>query len=170
MMEPILAKDSNFVVDTGASSFIEVNLYFICNNVPEMIHEVGKTLVANVIIVGGVMLAETCNNLDAIASQMPPEVEIVVWLNEHFGPIEQDGKPFEESEIYRTHRKRLAGIVQLPDWTFAHQATFGVDVKEMMKRGLTFAETQSSPDFNIMAKSRLKRIERDMQGKLARVV
>jgi hypothetical protein len=170
MLEPILTEDSNFVVDTGASSFVELNRYFLRNDVPGMIHDAGKILVANVIVVGGAMFAETCNNLDSMASQMPPQVEIAVWLNEHFGPVARNGKDFEEMEIYERHRARIAALVRMPDWTYTQQATFGVDMRCMMTAGLTFAEVQGSPDFTLMAKSRLRRIERDLQGKLAHVI
>ena len=60
--------------------------------------------------------------------------------------------------------------MRLPDWTYTQQATFGVDVRSMMAAGLTFAEVQDSPEFTLMAKSRLKRIERDLEGKLAHVI
>ena len=170
MLEPILTEDSNFVVDTGASSFVELNRYFLRNDVPGMIDQAGNILVANVIIVGGAMFAETCNNLESIACQMPPQVEIVVWLNEHFGPVRHNGKAFEEMEFYKKHRDRITGLVALPDWTYTDQATFGVDMQHMMKAGLTFAEVRTSPDFTLMSKSRLHRIERDIQGKLALVM
>jgi hypothetical protein len=170
MLEPILTEDCNFVVDTGASSFVELNRYFLNNDVPGMIHGAGKILVTNVILVGGAMFVETCNNLEAMAQQMPPEVEIAVWLNEHFGPIAQDGRDFEAMEIYERWRGRIGALVRLPDWTYAQQATFGVDVRAMMASGLTFAEAQRSPQFTLMAKSRLKRLERDLDAKLAHVI
>jgi hypothetical protein len=169
MLEPIITEDTNAIVDTGASSFVEINRYFMRNPIPAMIREAGKVLVANLIIVGGSMFTETCNNLDVIAEQMPPEVEIVVWLNPHFGSIE-NGKAFEDMEIYRTHKERVCGVVRLPDWTRTDHATFGVDVEQMMKAGLTFNEVRTSPDFNLIAKSRLNRIKNDIYGKLTNVI
>jgi hypothetical protein len=169
MMEPILTEDTHAIVDTGASSFVEINRYFLRNNIPRMIHEAGKILVANIIIVGGSMFVETCLNLKSVAAQMPPEVEIVVWLNEHFGPIE-NGKAFEDMEIYQKHKSRISGLVRLPDWTYTDQQTFGVDVSQMMKAGLTFEEVKTSPDFSLMAKSRLNRVKNEVFGKLAQVV
>ena len=169
MLEAVLTEDSHVIVDTGASSFVEINRYFLRNNVPAMIHEAGKQLVANIIIVGGSMFAETCLNLKSIAGQMPPDVEIVVWLNEHFGRV-GNGKAFEDMEIYQQHKERIFGLVRLPDWTYTDQATFGVDMQQMMKAGLTFDEVRTSPDFNLMAKSRLHRIKTDIYDKLALVV
>ena len=40
----------------------------------------------------------------------------------------------------------------------------------MTRAGLTFAEVQASPDFSIMAKHRLKRVEKDLYGKFAAVL
>jgi hypothetical protein len=166
MLEPILTEDVNFIVDTGPSSFVELNCYFLLNKIPSIIDASGKILVANIIIAGGAMLTQTCNNLEAIVNQMPPQVEIMVWINTHFGPIEHGGKSFEEMEIYKQNKSRITGLLYLPDWTYTDHQTFGVDVQHMMREGLSFDQVQASPDFNIMAKNRLRRIQRDVQDKL----
>jgi hypothetical protein len=170
MLESILTEDVNFVVDTGASSFVEMNRYFLRNHIPSMIYEAGKTFVANIIIVGGATFNETSHNLETMASQMPPEVEIVVWLNEHFGPISQDGREFEDMRIYQAHRHRISGLVHMPDWTYTDPATFGADMRQMMKAGLTFDEARTSPDFTLMSKSRLHRLQHDIFYKLKGVI
>ncbi|MFZ1110225.1 MAG: conjugal transfer protein TraL, partial [Rhodomicrobium sp.] len=56
---------------------------------------------------------------------------------------------------------------QLDDHTFGEKQTFGADVSQMTRAGLTFAEVQGSPEFSIMAKHRLKRVEQDLYGKFA---
>ena len=52
------------------------------------------------IIVGGSTLKETLNDLYELARQLPPEVDIVVWLNEHFGLIKQGDKSFTDMEVF----------------------------------------------------------------------
>ena len=167
MLEPILAEDAHCVVDTGTSSFVAVSHYLIENDVHEQIRLSGKKVVVHAIIVGGSTLKETLNDLYELARQLPPEVDIVVWLNEHFGLIKQGDKTFTEMEVFKQNRHRIRGMVHLPLRT---AATFGEDIKEMMARHLTFEEAVASPDFTLMAKQRLRIIEIDVRKKLRAVL
>ncbi len=152
-------EDCNFIVDTGASAFVAINRYAMQMDLPGLIHGAGKTLVANMMMVAGNTLAETVANLEAMAKQMPPTVEIVVWVNPHFGRVEDDdGRPFEQMEVYKKYRDRLSGVIYLPDCTFADPKTFGEDIARMMTQGLTFEEVKTSPDFGIIEKSRIHRV------------
>jgi ATP-dependent 26S proteasome regulatory subunit len=155
------------VVDTGTSSFVAVSHYLIENDVHEQIRLSGKKVVVHAIIVGGSTLKETLNDLYELARQLPPEVDIVVWLNEHFGLIKQGDKSFTDMEVFKQNRHRIRGTVHLPLRT---AATFGEDIKEMMARHLTFEEAVASPDFTLMAKQRLRIIEIDVRKKLRAVL
>lgn len=170
IVEEILTKESNFVIDTGASAFVELSRYFNRNGIPNHITEAGRRFVANVIITGGATFNETSLNLKSMAEQMPPAVEIVVWLNQHFGPIGDGSRSFEELEIYKMTADRIKAIVKLDDHTFSEAATYGVDVKLMMSKGLTFREVRQSPDFTLMAKHRLHLLEREVIEKIRAVI
>lgn len=167
IVEEILTKETNFVIDTGASSFVELNRYLTKNGIPDHIVLAGKKFVANLIITGGATFNETSLNLKAIAEQAPPSVEIVVWLNEHFGPVAPAGRSFEDLEIYQMTAPRIKGVIRLEDHTFSEPATFGADVKQMMSKSLSFHEVRQSPEFTLMAKARLHRLEQEINGKLA---
>ncbi len=168
MLEAILTEDAHCIVDTGASSFVAVSHYIIENDVHEQIRLAGKSVVVHIIVVGGATLPETLNDLDALASQLPASVDIIVWLNEHFGVIRgEDGKSFSEMEAYNVHKARIAGIVHLPQRT---AATFGEDIKQMMALNLTFEEAIASPAFNLMAKQRLRLVNEDVRRKLSAVL
>ena len=110
MLEPILAEDAHCVVDTGTSSFVAVSHYLIENDVHEQIRLSGKKVVVHAIIVGGSTLKETLNDLYELARQLPPEVDIVVWLNEHFGLIKQGDKTFTDMEVFKQNRHRIRGM------------------------------------------------------------
>ena len=168
IIEEILTGDSNFVIDTGASSFVELNRYLAKNAGPDVVTGAGKRFVTNLIITGGATFNETCLNLKAIADQAPASVEIVVWLNEHFGPI-ADGRAFEDLEIYKLTAPRISAVIRIADHTFAEQSTFGEDVKQMMRRGYSFEDVKAAPtaEFTVMAKSRLYRLQKDIDGKLS---
>ena len=79
-------------------------------------------------------------------------------------------KDFEDMDIYRRCHHRISAVVQIPDWTYSDQATFGEDVQLMMKKGLTFDEVRQSPEFALMAKSRLARVRADLFAKLEAVI
>ncbi len=170
IVEEILTQDTNFVIDTGASAFVELSRYFNRNEIPDHIARAGKRFVANVIITGGVTFNETSLNLKSIAEQMPPSVEIVVWLNQHFGPIGTGALGFEDLEIYKMTAHRIKTVVKLEDHTFTEAATYGVDVKLMMSKGLTFGEVRQSPDFTLMAKHRLHLLEREVNEKVSSIL
>jgi hypothetical protein len=168
VMEPVMTEPSHFVIDTGTSTYVAVSNYLIENDVHNQIRAVGKQVVVHVIIVGGGRtLRETLSDFDDLATQLPRDVEIIVWLNEHFGVIKQDSKAFHDMQVYQTHRDRVGGLVHLPPRT---ASTFGADVKEMMQKHLTFEEAIASPDFTVMSKQRLKIIQRDVYEQLEAVL
>jgi hypothetical protein len=83
-------------------------------------------------------------------------VRLVVWPNEHSGPVEIDGLTFEEMTIYRDSRDRIAGLIRLPRLA----PLFLQDFNDMIRRRLTYEEAVGSPEFHIMNKQRLVMIRR----------
>lgn len=161
------AENCNFIVDTGASAFVAINRYALQMDLPRLIHAAGKKLVANMMMVGGNTLAETAGNLAAMIRQMPEDVDIVVWVNHHFGRVaDEHGRPFEEMDIYGEFHHRITGVIHLPGWTFTDPRTFGEDVQKMMTLRLTFDEVRHSPEFGIIEKSRIHRVKQAIYNQL----
>jgi len=96
MMEEIFNTDSNVVVDNGAASFTPLSSYLLDNEAFTAIQEAGKEVVVHSVIAGGLAQDNTVSDFLNLTSQLPEGVQVVVWLNEHFGPIETNGKTFEE--------------------------------------------------------------------------
>lgn len=163
----ILSEDTNFVVDNGASSFIALNNYLIENCVVDMIAEQGKQVIVHTVIAGGSSLTDTVSGFADLVEQMPENVRIVVWLNEHFGKIEFEGLSFEEMNVYLKNKDRVHGIVRLAK---QNPATFGADMEKMLTEKLTFGEINMAPGFDIMKKSRLFRIKNDIYRQLEEVI
>jgi hypothetical protein len=164
VLEPCLSGLMDVIVDTGASSYAEWANYLLENDVHRSLINAGRDVVVHAIVVGGASMAETLKDLDDLAGQLPADVTLVVWLNEHFGKIRYGGKDFYEMEIYRRHRGRIHAVISLPQRT---AATFGADMAEMMRQHLTFDEAIASDGFTVMAKSRLARIRSDVFEQLA---
>ena len=61
--------------------------------------------------------------------------------------------------VYQRHKARISGIVHL---IRRNERTFGTDLDQMMRRHLTFAEAEDSPELSLMARHRLKRVKDDV--------
>ena len=167
LMNRVLEEDSSFLIDCGASSFIPLNNYMIENKVVDMISDSGKEVYAHIVIAGESHLMDTLSGFAEMVEQMPGQVKLIVWLNEFFGKIEADGKPFEEMNIYLENEDRIHGLVGVPK---QNPATFGVDIEKMLTARLTFDEVRQSPEFFIMNKSRIFRVQQEIYRQLQAVL
>jgi hypothetical protein len=73
---------------------------------------------------------------------------------------------FPDMAVYKTHRDKVRGVVAI---VRRNADTFGRDVEQMISRKLTFDEAVNTPDFTIMAKQRLRVIQRDLFEQLAAI-
>lgn len=168
MTERLLTEDTNFVLDNGATSFTPLSRYLVQDGIADAITEAGKKMVVHTIVAGGQELLQTIRGFDSIASQFPPSVELVLWLNEHHGEVVgMDGAGFEDTPVYQKHKARIVAIVKLAR---LHPGTFGANLSEMLGRGLTFAEADTSSDFFVIAKQRLRQVWRPIRDQIAPVL
>jgi hypothetical protein len=156
-MERLLTENATFMVDNGASTFIPLWSYILENNVIDLLRDAGKRLYVHTVITGGQALVDTLLGFKSLA-ESTSDRNIVVWLNEYFGRIERDGRPFEEMGAYRESEHKVLGSIHLPK---LNQDTFGRDLEEIVARKLTINEAIKDGPFTIMTKQRLKMIQRD---------
>lgn len=162
LMEQLLLEDGVFVVDNGASSFVPLSNYLIENDAIAMLRDAGREVYIHCVITGGQALIDTLTGFKALAEQTNTN-NIVIWLNEYFGPIERDGKPFNEMKVYIENQEKVRGIMRIAR---RNTDTFGKDIEEMASKKLTFAEVIAMPEFNIMAKQRIKTVQKDLFAQL----
>lgn len=168
MVERFVSEDTNFVVDNGATSFVPLSRYFVQDGIADTLETAGRKLVIHAVIAGGQEQLQTAKGFDSLVTQFPASADIVLWLNEHHGPVGgMDSAAFEATPLYQAHKNRLLGIVRLAR---LHQQTFGANVADMLARSLTFAEADASPDFFIVAKQRLRQVKRPIFQQLALVL
>lgn len=165
LMERLLSEDGIYVVDNGASSFVPLSNYLIENNAINMLQEAGREVFIHCVVTGGQALLDTLQGFKALAMTTNTN-NIVVWLNEYFGVIQSDGKAFNEMKVYTDNASKVRGIVRIAK---RNQDTFGRDIEEMASRKLTFAEVLAGPDFTIMAKQRIKTVQKDIFAQLDQV-
>lgn len=165
LVERAIVEDAHFVIDNGAASFVPLSRYLVEHDIAGLITRGGKRVVVHTILTGGPAMLDTGKALAAVIDQFPPTVELIVWLNEFFGPIVTDaGEGFEQTPLYQQNRARIAGLIRLerlnPD-------TFGRNLRDMLARQITFAEADQSPDFRIVARQRLRQIWRPIRDQIA---
>lgn len=166
LVDRILTLESDIVVDNGAASFIPMSSYLIENDIAALIEGAGKRMVIHSVITGGGNAMDTSKGLEAVLVNYPHSVEVVVWLNEFFGPIEEGGIKFKESALYEQHKDRIIGIVDLR----RQSRQFADNIEQMLTRKLTFAEALTDPAFMTVPRQRLTVFRRSIWNQLATVL
>lgn len=154
------------MIDSGASSFVPLSNYLLQHEAIEMMAAHGKQPIIHTIIAGGFALTNTMTDFAHLADQLPKEAQIVVWLNEHFGPIEFEGKSFEQSKAYMTYKDRVHAMIRFPRQPID---TFGNTLEQLVSERLTFTEALNSPHFHIMPKQRITLYRRAIYNQLSNV-
>jgi len=158
LVKQILADNGPFVVDNGASTFIPLSNYLLENNAMELLREASREVFIHVVVTGGQALLETLEGFRALA-QASTSPNIIVWLNEFFGPVQHEDRNFTEMRVFRENESKVRGIVLIPR---RNPDTFMADMLEMTTRKLTFAEVLDDPKWELMARQRIRIIQRDL--------
>ncbi len=159
LIEQIAKAKTDVIIDNGASSFVPLSAYVLSNHVPNLLRDMGHQLIVHTVVTGGQALLDTLTGMTQLIRQFPAEVPFVVWLNPYWGPIELEGKSFEQMKAYREHKDRILAIIPLPD---LKKETFGRDLSDMLQAHLTFDEAIALPSLTIMARQRLSIIKKQL--------
>ncbi len=166
LVELISHAKGDVVIDNGASSFVPLSAYLITNQVPALLQDMGHQLVVHTVVTGGQALLDTVHGFTQLVKQFPADVLFVVWLNPYWGPIELEGKAFEQMKAYTTNKDRVSAIIRLPD---LKEETFGRDLSDMLQHHLTFDEAIASSTLTIMTRQRLSIIKKQLFEQFAAV-
>ena len=153
LIERVATSASDVVVDNGASSFVALSKYLVSNDVPGLLAELEHPLIIHVLITGGQALHDTLHGFAQMARQFPEPIEFVLWLNPFWGPVEQDGKHFEEMRVFTECKDRVRALLKIPQ---LKAETYGTDFSKLLSSRLTFAEALAAPERTIMERQRLK--------------
>lgn len=163
--EMLTADDGVFIVDNGASTFIPMCNYIMENDLMTVLKDNGVEVFIHTIITGGQALQDTLEGLDSIFNQVSNE-NVYVWLNPFFGDIDINGKAFTDTKFFKENQSKIKAVINIDQ---KNPDTFGKDISDMMSNHLTFEEAQEDDVFRLMAKQRLKQVQRDMFAELERV-
>jgi hypothetical protein len=161
----LIAKSSaeDAIIDNGASSFVPLAHYLISNRVPALLQNMRHELMVHTVITGGQALLDTVSGFAQLASQFPVECRFIVWLNPYWGPVEHDGKTFEQMKAYTANKGRVTAIVRIPDMK---DETFGRDFSDMLQNRLTFDQALALESLTIMTRQRLAIVKQEMYQQL----
>ena len=163
LVELIAPAESDVIIDNGASSFVPLSHYLISNQVPALLREMGHELLVHTVITGGQALVDTLSGFAQLASQFPDECGFVVWLNPYWGPIEHEGKGFEQMKGYTANKGRVSAIITIPT---LKEETYGRDFSDMLQARLTFDEALAMAALTIMSRQRLKIVRTQLFAQL----
>lgn len=162
MLLKIFDSKNNVVVDTGANTFSPLMSYLLENDFLKMLQAAGKKVYIHTIIGGGDNLRDTTAGFVSLARQTT--CPMVIWLNEN--AAWGDTGRFVESEAFSKNAGNVCGLVLLQG---RNSDTFGDDIRRMNKERLTLREVMLSDKFNVLERSRLNTVVRDIFDKLDKV-
>jgi hypothetical protein len=153
LVEMTATAENDVIIDNGASSFVPLSHYLISNEVPSLLEEMGHELVVHTVITGGQALLDTVSGFAQLARQFPEPSIFAVWLNPYWGPIEHEGRGFEQLKAYKDNKDRVSAILTIPQ---LKEETYGRDISDMLQERLTFDEAIAKDSLTIMTRQRLK--------------
>ena len=162
LLERFATEDGVFVVDSGATAFLPLWSYIVETEVIRVLREIGRKLYVHCVVSGGEMLSDSLLGFDTLA-RSTTDRNLVVWINEYFGPVARDGKTFDQMNVFQKHADKVLGSIGIPQRS---GDTFGATVLLMREKKLTFGEAIQSDQFMLAQKSRLHIIRRDLYEQL----
>lgn len=156
IVELVMAEPRDAVIDSGATSFVALAHYMITNQIPTLFHELGRSLVLHVTVVGGPAFVDTMQGFNALISQFPDPCRFVVWINPYFGPVRQNEKNFEDLKVYVDNRARVSAIIRLPT---LQADTFGTDLRALLAARRTFADAIADTNTGVVTRQRLRIVQ-----------
>lgn len=158
IVERFATDDAVFVVDNGATVFLPLWTYIVETDMFAVLRQAGRHVYIHVPISGGEMLNDTLLGFKTLA-ESAPERNLVLWINEYFGPVARDGKTFNQMQVYLDYQDKILASVGIPSRS---SDTYGETIRSMREKKLTFAEAIASPEFMPVQKSRLHIVRREL--------
>ena len=165
LLQRFATEDGVFVLDSGATAFLPLWSYLVEAEVIRVLNEMGRRVFVHCVVSGGEMLSDSLLGFDTLASSTPDR-NMVVWINEYFGPVKRDGKSFDQMNVFQKHADKVLGAIGIPQRS---PDTFGASLLLMRERKLTFEEATRSEQFMLAQKSRLQIVQRDLYEQLDRL-
>lgn len=167
LTDAIRAHQGDVVIDTGPSSYLAMGEWLTSPETVSTLLKGGWTIKVHSIVVGGWAQAETLQGLLHAIQVLPPQIRLIVWLNDYFGPVlTPTGADFETMKIFTENRHRIWGLIRL---RMRGRDLHVRDLMKMLARRQTFAEAVSDPTGYTLERSRLGLLRREIFGAISLV-
>lgn len=168
MFETILREPGPFVVDNGGSNnFFDLMAFVGETDLINSLAEEGIQTTLHVPVKGGGDIDSSIEGFRVVATDpLLAKARLVVWLNEHEGPIIGNGVEWENMKVFKANRDRVHSIVTIPR---QEPGTVGTVLTQMLKQKMTFGEVKGS-DFDFTHKLMLRTFFGDLCSQLDQVV
>lgn len=156
----INSEKKHIVVDTGSNTYMPLLEYAKSINLFQQLEDFDCEIIFHLILGGGDMYETTLAGIESVLGAF--KVKSVIWLNEHFGAIEN----FETASVFQAKNPSNAfviGAMLLPKYD---KDTFGEDLKVMSTKRLTLEQALAHPDFKTMSRIRLRKVYADYFSRL----
>lgn len=161
--------DTTFVIDNGASTFLPMMKYFRENDVIELFDSLERPTFIHSVITGGQAQADTIQGFirscDIVKGS---SVKVIAWINEKDGlptveTTKNGTRPLYGSSWFDRYTDSLGGVINIPD---RKSDAFTNDLKILTENNLTLEEAKQSEKFNIMQRTRLNKVFREVYEQL----
>lgn len=160
LIDSVAEHDGYSVVDTGSTTFFPLMSYVSEARTFDALREEGVRVVIHVPIVGGSAVKETLAALEKVLECT--DVQIVIWLNGHFGAVEMNGKPVTETQLCKRFANRFIGVINIKPRA---EDTFGGDFSALLGNKLTFDEIPQN-NFKLSQRQRFAEVRRELFDQL----
>ncbi|HAH4691378.1 TPA: conjugal transfer protein TraL [Escherichia coli] len=164
-------EDITFVLDTGASTYVPLMQYFYDNDLVEFFSSLDRPVFLHTIIMAGQELPDTLSGLKSLCEMVKgTNVKVVAWVNELKGtPLVNDkgvNVPLYETSYFSQFNESLGGVVVIKD---RKSDAFTSDIKSLTSKNLTLEEAKQDSEFNVMQKTRLNKVFKEVYEQLDEV-
>lgn len=139
-------KSTNYVVDSGATTFIPLVDYLKENEAIDFLKNNEMEVYMHIPIVGGQAREDTILGLTQLVNAF--DCNFIIWVNEYHGTLND----FEDTEHYKAIKDKIKAIIYLNSLS---KDTFGKDLLDLTSKNLTFDEALQDKSFSLMSKQRL---------------
>ncbi|MBA3537287.1 MAG: conjugal transfer protein TraL, partial [Tatlockia sp.] len=166
LMERIPPTHDDCIIDNGSNSFLDMS-HYLNNKTLSSLTDKRHALIIHTVVTGGQALYDTINGFSQLISQIPNKALFVVWLNPFFGPVEDQGKGFEQMKAYKDNQDRITALISIPA---LNKDMFGRDLTDMLSERLIFDEAIANPSRFIITRQRLTMIRRQLFEQIDKAV
>jgi len=165
VVDTIIEENRPTVIDTGAGAFGHLLDHFVNYHMMATLTDAGFDVYLHSIVGGGDAYEYSIRDLVLLLELIGTRARQVVWLNPALGTMHQDGKPFEDWDLFKRFKDDIAYVLTVAPMT---GTPFAADFAELLRTNQTFsAAVKPSSELPLLQRARLKSLGDNMLDAVA---